>query len=98
MVAQPIFMTKSAALAGAVDARQGNARLASAAAAAKSFPVIVPTLMLGRPHGSWCGDYSGPAGLAKGVAAHRDIPHLLIKAAFWAFQFSDITRGRDVAR
>jgi hypothetical protein len=33
--------------------------------------------MFGRPHGSWCGDYNGPAGLAKGVAAYRDIPHAI---------------------
>jgi len=40
--------------------------------------------MLGRPHGSWCGDYSGPAGLAKGVVAYRDIPHLLIGLRPWS--------------
>jgi cation transporter-like permease len=61
MVAQPIFMTKSAASAGAVgartaSARHGNTRLASAkpvaerhvAAAVKSFWVIIPTPMVVR--------------------------------------------------
>src|ERR1700730_1938617 len=51
MVAQPIFMTKSAAAAGALGARTASARPVSqrhAAAAVKSFWVIAPTPMVVR--------------------------------------------------
>jgi hypothetical protein len=82
MVAQPIFMTKSAAAAGAVGARTASERLASArpvserhvAAAVKSFWVIVPTPMVVRRlalivtacQSGKVADYNVPTALAKG--------------------------------
>ena len=74
MVAQPIFMTKSAAAAGAVGARHASERDAAAAAAVKSFWVIVPTPMVVRrlalimtacKFGKFA-DYNVPTALAKG--------------------------------
>jgi hypothetical protein len=71
MVAVPNFMTKSAALAGAISAEQANA---AAAATAKNFPVIVPTPMVVRvlalimtacQFGKFA-DYNEPTALAKG--------------------------------
>jgi hypothetical protein len=69
MVAQPIFMTKSAAKAGAKHASERHA-----AAAVKSFWVIVPTPMVVRQlalivtacQSGKVADYNVPTALAKG--------------------------------
>jgi hypothetical protein len=72
MVAQPIFMTKSAAAAGAFGAKHVSER--QAAAAVKSFWVIVPTPMVMRRlalivmacQSGKVADYNVPTALAKG--------------------------------
>src|ERR1700759_3628752 len=72
MVAQPIFMTKSAAYAGAVGARATSAK--HVAAAVKSFWVIVPTPMVVRRfalivtacQSGKVADYNVPTARAKG--------------------------------
>jgi hypothetical protein len=77
MVAQPIFMTKSAAAAGVLGARHASERPASerhAAAAVKNLWVIVSTPMVVRRlalivtacQSGKVADYNVPTALAKG--------------------------------
>src|ERR1700741_3475385 len=90
MAAQPNFMTKSAASAGAIGARPASARPAAVAAMAKSFRVIVPTLKVVRRLAlvmTACqfgkiADYNVPTALAKGRGdVRRAMTHALKKAA-----------------
>jgi len=93
MVAQPIFMTNSAAAAGAVGARHASERDASerhVAAAVKCFPDIVSQPLfcpadLGIGHFTWWRDYKAAANPAKGVSGDRDItPDRVAALIAWA--------------